>query len=47
MSVFGRDPVLELQAALLAYLRGQASLAVSLGEPARVYDQPPVDVVYP
>ena len=41
------DPVLDLQAALLAYLRGQASLAVWLGAPARVYDQPPVDVLYP
>ena len=41
------DPVLDLQAALLAYLRGQTSLAVWLGAPARVYDQPPVDVLYP
>ena len=41
------DPVLDLQAALLAYLRGQASLAVWLGAPARVYDQPPVEVLYP
>ncbi|HTM79691.1 DUF3168 domain-containing protein [Asticcacaulis sp.] len=41
------DPVLDLQAALLVYLRGQASLAVWLGTPARVYDQPPVEVVYP
>jgi len=38
---------LGLQAALLAYLRGQASLAVWLGTPARVYDQPPAGVVYP
>lgn len=47
MSVSGSDPVLDLQAALLAYLRGQGSLAVWLGTPARVYDQPPVEVVYP
>lgn len=38
---------LDLQAALLAYLRGAASLAVWLGSPARVYDQPPAGVVYP
>ncbi len=38
---------LDLQASLLAYLRGQASLAVWLGTPARVYDQPPVEVLYP
>lgn len=41
------DPVLDLQAALLVYLRGQVSLAVWLGTPARVYDQLPVEVVYP
>ena len=41
------NAVLDLQAALLAYLRGQASLAVWLGAPARVYDQPPVEVLYP
>ena len=41
------DPVLDLQGALLAYLRGQASLALWLGAPARVYDQPPAEVVYP
>lgn len=41
------DPVLDLQAALLTYLRGQASLAVWLGAPARVYDQPPVQPLYP
>jgi len=38
---------LDLQAGLLAYLRGQASLAVWLGTPARVYDQPPAGVSYP
>jgi len=38
---------LDLQAGLLAYLRGQASLAVWLGTPARVYDQPPAGVLYP
>ena len=47
MSVSGTDPVLDLQAALLVYLRGQASLAVWLGAPARVYDQPPTEVLYP
>jgi hypothetical protein len=39
--------LLELQAGLLAYLRGQASLATWLGNPARVYDQAPAGVVYP
>jgi len=39
--------LLDLQAGLLAYLRGQASLAVWLGTPARVYDQPPAGVLYP
>jgi hypothetical protein len=39
--------LLDLQAALLAYLRGQASLAVWLGTPARVYDQPPAGALYP
>lgn len=38
---------LDVQAALLAYLRGQASLAIWLGTPARVYDQPPAGVLYP
>ena len=41
------DPVLDLQAALLVYLRRQASLAVWLGTPARIYDQPPAEVLYP
>lgn len=41
------DAVLDLQAALLAYLRAQPSLSVWLGTPARVYDQPPAGVVYP
>jgi hypothetical protein len=41
------DPVLDLQAALLDYLRGQASLALWLGTPARVYDQLPAGVIYP
>lgn len=39
--------LLDLQAGLLAYLRAQASLAVWLGSPARVYDQPPTGVLYP
>ncbi|MCR6658569.1 MAG: DUF3168 domain-containing protein [Asticcacaulis sp.] len=39
--------LLDLQAGLLAWLRGQSSLAVWLGSPARVYDQVPAGVVYP
>lgn len=39
--------LLDLQAGLLAYLRGQASLAAWLGNPARVYDQAPVEAIYP
>ena len=41
------DPVLEVQAALIAYLRGQASLTAWLGDPVRVYDQLPKRVMYP
>ncbi len=41
------DPVLDLQAALLSYLRGQASLATWLGDPAHIYDQPPANTAYP
>jgi hypothetical protein len=41
------DPVLDLQAALLTYLRGQASLQVRLGSPVRIYDELPEQVTYP
>lgn len=41
------EPMLEVQAALLAYLRGQASLTARLGAPVRVYDELPEQVVYP
>ncbi len=40
-------PLLDLQAALIAYLRGQAALKTWLGDPLRVYDQPPQGVIYP
>ena len=46
MSVSGSE-LLDLQAGLLAHLRGQVSLAVWLGAPARIYDQPPAEVAYP
>ncbi|MGZ3306250.1 MAG: DUF3168 domain-containing protein [Asticcacaulis sp.] len=41
------DPVLDLQAALLAYLRAQPSLGAWLGDPARVYDARPAEAAYP
>ncbi len=41
------DPVLELQAALIGYLRGQGVLETWLGDPVRVYDQLPQAVAYP
>ncbi len=41
------DPVLDLQAALLSFLRGQVRLTGWLGDPPRIYDQPPAEVVYP
>lgn len=41
------DPVLDLQGALLTYLRGQASLQVRLGSPVRIYDELPEQVTYP
>lgn len=41
------DPVLDLQAALIAYLRGSEVLTAWLGDPPRVYDQLPKGVVYP
>ncbi|MDI7775383.1 DUF3168 domain-containing protein [Asticcacaulis sp. EMRT-3] len=41
------DPLRDLQAAILNWLTGQASLSVWLGTPARIYDQPPAEPVYP
>lgn len=41
------DPVLELQAALIAWLRGQGVLQTWLGDPVRFYDQLPQAVEYP
>lgn len=41
------DAVLDVQAALIAYLRGQVALQAWLGNPVRVYDQLPRGVVYP
>jgi hypothetical protein len=41
------DPVLDLQSALLSFLRGQGALTERLGSPARVYDELPEQVDYP
>lgn len=41
------DPERALQQALLTKLKDNADLAVLLGNPPRVYDQPPADLVYP
>lgn len=39
--------MLDLQSALLGFLRGQASLTETLGSPVRVYDELPEPVDYP
>ena len=41
------DPERALQQALLTKLKENADLAVLLGNPPRVYDEPPADLVYP
>lgn len=41
------DALLDLQSALLGYLRGQSSLTPWLGHPARIHDELPQEVVYP
>lgn len=41
------DPERALQQALLTKLKASADLAVLLGNPPRVYDEPPADLVYP
>ena len=42
-----RDADSALQVAILAKLVSQASLQPLLGNPPRVYDEPPLDLVYP
>jgi hypothetical protein len=42
-----RDPDSALQIAILAKLASQTSLQPLLGNPPRVYDEPPLDLVYP
>jgi hypothetical protein len=41
------DPERALQQALLTKLRGNGDLMALLGNPPRVYDEPPADLVYP
>jgi len=41
------DPERALQAALYAALRGASELVPLLGDPPRVYDEPPPDPIYP
>jgi hypothetical protein len=41
------DPERALQQALLTKLRGNGDLTALLGNPPRVYDEPPADPVYP
>ena len=41
------DPERALQQALLTKLRGNGDLTALLGNPPRVYDEPPADLVYP
>jgi hypothetical protein len=41
------SPDLALQAALLTHLRADAALQALLGDPARVFDEPPEARVYP
>ena len=41
------DPERALQQALLTKLRGNGDLKALLGNPPRVYDEPPADLVYP
>ena len=41
------DPERALQQALLTQLKANADLALLLGNPLRVYDEPPADIVYP
>ncbi len=41
------DPERALQQALLTKLKENTDLAVLLGNPPRVYDEPPADLVYP
>lgn len=41
------DPERALQQALLTQLKANADLAVLLGNPPRVYNEPPADLVYP
>jgi hypothetical protein len=41
------DPERALQQALLTQLKANVDLALMLGNPPRVYDEPPADLVYP
>ena len=41
------DPERALQGAIFARLRGDPALSALLGDPVRVYDEPPADPVYP
>ena len=41
------DPERALHQALLTKLRGNGDLTALLGNPPRVYDEPPADLVYP
>jgi hypothetical protein len=41
------DPERALQQALLTKLKGNGDLMALLGNPPRVYDEPPADLVYP
>lgn len=41
------DPFWSLQRAVYAHLRADAGLAAEIGDPPRVYDDPPDDAVFP